>query len=47
MGRPRMRRLEEVGKELWERKVQRCRKKAMDREEWVFVIKEGTACRGP
>jgi hypothetical protein len=39
-GRPRMRWLEGVEKDLREMKVKRRRKKAVDKEEWVPVIDE-------
>jgi hypothetical protein len=45
--RPRLRWLGDVGKDLREMKVKRWRQKAADREEWVSVIKEAKALRGP
>jgi hypothetical protein len=47
MGRPRMRWLEGVEKDLREVKFKRWRQKAVDREEWASVIKETKAVRGP
>jgi len=47
IGRPRMRWMEDVERDLWEMKVKRWRQKAVDREEWAFVIKETEAVRGP
>jgi hypothetical protein len=44
-GRPRLRWLEDVEKVLWEMKFKRWRYKAVDREEWVSVIKEAKALR--
>jgi hypothetical protein len=38
-GRPRMRWLKDVGKDLREIKFKRWRQKAVDREEWASVIK--------
>ena len=46
-GRPRVRWLEVVQKDLQEMKVKRWRQKAVDREEWTLVIKEGKAIIGP
>jgi len=46
-GRPRLRWLEEVEKDLREMKVKSWRQKAFDREEWGSVIKEAKALRGP
>ena len=46
-GRPRLRWLESVVKDLQELKVKRCRQKAVDREVWVSIIKEAKAVRGP
>ena len=42
-----MRWMEDVERDLWEMKVKRWRQKAVDREEWVFVIRETEAVRGP
>ena len=42
-----MRWMEDVERDLWEMKVKRWRQKAVDREEWAFVIKETEAVRGP
>jgi hypothetical protein len=39
--------LEAVEKDLQEMKVKRYRQKAVDREEWAYVIKEAKAVRGP
>ena len=39
MGKPRWRRMEDVGKDLREMKIKRWRQKAVDREEWEYVIK--------
>jgi hypothetical protein len=36
-----------VVKDLWEMMVKRWRQKAVDREEWVSIIKEAKAIRGP
>jgi hypothetical protein len=38
--------MENVEKDLQEIKVKRWRKKAVEREEWVSVIKESKAVRG-
>jgi hypothetical protein len=46
-GRPRQKWLEDVEKDLREMKVKRWRQKAVDREEWAFVIKEAKAMRWP
>jgi hypothetical protein len=46
-GRPRLRWLEFVEKDVWEMKVERLRQKVVDREEWASVIKEAKALRGP
>ena len=46
-GRPRLRWLEEVVKDLRKMKVKRCRQKAIDSEEWAYVIKEAKAVRRP
>jgi hypothetical protein len=45
IGRPRLRRFEDIGKDLREMKVKRWRQKAVDREECVFVIKGAMALR--
>jgi hypothetical protein len=42
-GRPRLRWLEDVEKDLWEKKWQQ---KAADREAWAFVIKGARDLRG-
>jgi hypothetical protein len=47
MGRPRLRWLEDVQKDLWEMKVKIWWQRAADREEWASVIKEAKALRGP
>jgi hypothetical protein len=46
-GNARLRWLEDVDKGRWEMKVKSWRQKAVDREEWAFVIKEANALRGP
>jgi len=46
-GRPRVRWLEGVQKDLEEMKVRRWLQKTVDREEWASVIKEGKALRVP
>jgi hypothetical protein len=46
-GKPRLRWLEEVVKDLRKMKVKRCKQKAIDSEEWAYVIKEAKAVRGP
>jgi hypothetical protein len=43
MGKPRLRWLEDVEKDLGEMKVKRWRQKAVDRAEWAAVITESTA----
>ena len=45
-GRPRVRWLKEVEKDLREMKVKRWRQKAIDSEEWAYVNKEAKAVRG-
>jgi hypothetical protein len=45
--RPRLRWLEDVEKDLQEMKVKRWHEKAVDREEWVSVIKKAKSLRGP
>jgi hypothetical protein len=40
MKRPRMRRSEDVEKDLLTTKIKRWRKKALDREEWASVVME-------
>jgi hypothetical protein len=45
MGRPRLRWLEDVEKDLWEMKI-RWRQRAVEREEWASVIREAKAVRG-
>jgi len=44
-GRHRLRWLEFVEKNLQEMKFERLRQKAVDREEWVYVIREAKALR--
>jgi hypothetical protein len=44
--RPRLRWLEDVGKDLWEMKVKRWRQKAVEREEWASATREAKALRG-
>jgi hypothetical protein len=46
-GRPRLRWLEDVEKNLRQMTVKKWGQKAVDREEWAFVIKETRAQRGP
>ena len=49
-GKPRLRRMEDVGKDLREMMVKRWRHKAVDREEWESVIEGGGGAmvvRGP
>jgi hypothetical protein len=46
-GRPRLRWLEDAEKNMLEMKVKRWRQKAVEREDWAFVIKEAQARRGP
>jgi hypothetical protein len=46
-GRPRLRWLEDVQKDLREMEVNRWRQQAVDREEWASVIREAKAVRGP
>ena len=41
-----MRWLEDVEKDLREVKVKRWRQKAVDREEWAFIIKEAQLSEG-
>ena len=45
-GRPRLRWLEDVEKDLWEMKVKNWKQKAADREAWASVIKGAKAVRG-
>ena len=45
-GRPKLRQLEDVEKDLREMKVRRWRQKGDDREEWESVSKEAKALRG-
>jgi hypothetical protein len=47
MGRPRLRWLKDIEKDLREMKVKRWRQKVVDREEWVSEIKKATAFRKP
>jgi len=47
MGRPRLRWLKAVGKDLWEMMAKRWRQQAVYMEEWVSVIKEAKALRRP
>jgi predicted transposase YdaD len=49
MGRPRQRRLEDARKEIGETKVKIWRQKAVNRADWMPVIKEAKAkaLRGP
>ena len=47
MGRPKLRWLEDVEKDLRGLKFKRWRQMAMDGEEWASVIKEAKALRGP
>ena len=46
-GRPRLRWLEDVQKELHDTKFKRWQQKAVKREEWASVIKEAKDLRGP
>jgi hypothetical protein len=46
-GRPRLRWLDYVKRDLWEMKVKRWRQTAVGREEWASVIKEAKILRGP
>ena len=46
-GRPRLRWLEDVQKDLQEMKVKRWRENIIDREEGVSVIKKAKSLRGP
>jgi len=46
-GRPSLRWLEDVGRDLREMKVKRWRQKAVGGEEWASVITEAKAVRGP
>ena len=41
-----MRWLVDVEKYVWEMKVKKWRQKAVDKEEWASIIKEGRAIRG-
>jgi hypothetical protein len=47
IGRPKLRWLHGVEKDLWDIKVKRWQQKRMDREDRVSVIKELKAFRGP
>ena len=47
MGRPKLRWLEDVEKDLRELKFKRWRQMAVDREEWASAINETKALRGP
>jgi hypothetical protein len=47
MGRSRLRWLEDVSDDLREMKFKRWRQKAVDRDEWAYVIMEAEALRGP
>ena len=46
-GRPRVRWLEDVEKDVREMKVRRLRQKTVDGEEWASIMKEAKAVRGP
>jgi hypothetical protein len=46
-GRPRLRWIEDVEKDLRETKVKRWRQKLVNRKEWASVITEAKALRGP
>jgi hypothetical protein len=46
-GKPRLRWLEDVEKDLQEMEVKKWRQKAVDREEWASAIKGAKAIRGP
>jgi len=39
--------LENVGRDLWERKVKRWQQRAVNRERWASVIKEAKVLKGP
>jgi hypothetical protein len=45
-GRPRLRWMEDVKKNLLEMKVKRRRQKAVDKEEWASIIKKAQVLRG-
>jgi len=45
-GRPRLRWMEDLEKDLLEMKVKRWRQKAVDKEEWASVFKEAKALGG-
>jgi hypothetical protein len=47
MGRPRLRWLEYVERDLLEMKVKRWRQKPINRSEWASVVKEAKALGGP
>jgi hypothetical protein len=47
MGKPRLRWLWDVEKNLREMKAKRWRQKAVDREEWASIFKKAKAVRGP
>jgi len=47
MGRPRLRWLEDVEKDLCEMNVKRWLQKAVNKEEWASKIKEFKAFKGP
>ena len=46
-GRPRLRWMEDLEKDLADMKVKRRRQKAVDKEEWASIIKEAKALRDP
>jgi hypothetical protein len=45
-GRPRLRWLEDIEKDLLKMKVKRWRQKAVDREEWASIIKKAQLSEG-
>jgi hypothetical protein len=47
MGRSRLKWLEDLEKDLREKKFKGWRQKVLDREEWAYEIKEATALRRP
>ena len=47
IGRPRLRWLKDVEKDLQEMKFKQWRQMVVDKQEWAFLIKEVKALRGP
>jgi hypothetical protein len=47
IGRPRLRWLEDMEKDLKQLKVTGWRRKAVDRQEWANILKEAKALRRP